>query len=248
MIPFHPLDGAFQRIDRAEEHFVELKQHVTAFRQDYLQSVGLYFDPNPPHSIHDRPPFLFPRPAPIVSIILAEICYNLRSALDYLIFELAREDSGIAQEGTQFPIDDSPEKFADHIPSRLIGVSRPHVAAIDGLQPYRGCTWSQILRDISNPDQHRKLAATGQTHIVEIVRDNRPPWVAHNVRAKRRAKRPDGVEVEVELVASVEILVPIIPINNRTASGPIGFPIEETVEELISKVRDVLEAFKPEFK
>jgi len=128
-----------------------------------------------------------------------------------------------------------------------MGVSLAHVAAIDGLQPYRGCTWSLILRDISNPDKHRKLTATGQTHIVETTRDNRTPRVAHNVRAKRRAKRPDGVEVEVELVASVEILVPFIPINNRAAGGPIGFPIEETVEELIFKVRDVLEAFKPEF-
>src|SRR5262249_7900382 len=220
MIPSHPLDGAFQRIDRAEEHFAELRRHITAFRQDYLQSVGLYFDPNPPHSIHHRPPFLFPRPTPIVSIVLGEICYNLRSALDYLIFELAREDSGVAQDGTQFPIDDSPEKFADHIPSRLRGISRAHVAVVEGLQPYRRCKWSSVLRDISDPDKHRQLTATGQTHIVEIVRDNGAPWVDHNVSAKRRARRPDGVQVEVELVAFVEILVPVTPIDNRGA--PIG--------------------------
>jgi hypothetical protein len=36
--------------------------------------------------------------------LVGEICYNLRSALDYLVFELAKHDSGTRQENTQFPI------------------------------------------------------------------------------------------------------------------------------------------------
>ena len=39
MIPFHPLDSAFQRINRAEQHFVELQQHVTT-RLTQLRALG----------------------------------------------------------------------------------------------------------------------------------------------------------------------------------------------------------------
>ena len=44
-----------------------------------------------------------------VPIRVGEVCYNFRSALDYLIFELAKLDSGVEQGGTQFPIMDSPK-------------------------------------------------------------------------------------------------------------------------------------------
>jgi hypothetical protein len=134
MIPAHPLDGAFERINRAEEHLIELKRQIDVFGQNYLESVGIYFDPNPPYHAYDRPPFKFPRPAPIVSILLGEICYNLRSALDYLVFELAYFDSGIIQQGTQFPIDDAPKKFAKHFAQRAdrhpVGCRR-FVAVVD---------------------------------------------------------------------------------------------------------------------
>jgi hypothetical protein len=46
-----------------------------------------------------------------VPIRVGEVCYNFRSALDYLIFELAKLDSGVEQGGTQFPIMDSPKDF-----------------------------------------------------------------------------------------------------------------------------------------
>jgi hypothetical protein len=241
----HPLYGASQRVDRAEEHLADLQRRTDGFRQDYIESVQFYFEPDPPYRAYERHPHVLPSPRPIVSIVLGEICYNLRSSLDYLIFELAKFDSGAAQENTQFPIDDTPKKFAGHIPSRLKGVSLAHVAMIEELQPYKGCAWTKTLREISNPDKHRMLTSHGQTHIVEIVREGKAPILAHNISAKRRAKRPDGVEVEVELIASIDILVPLA--TQRLAMR-MGFPIEEVCENLIAKVRDLLDAFKPEFK
>lgn len=240
----HPLNGAFERINRAEELFVELKRHVDAFGKSYLETVEIYFDPNPPYHAYERTPFVFPRPPSIISILLGEICYNLRCALDYLIFELARFDSGVVQNNTKFPIDDTPQKFASNITSKLKGVSRPHIEAIETLQPYKGRAWIAVLRDISNPDKHRVLTATGQVHIAEIVRNGITPSVAHNVSTKRRAIRPDGTEVEVELIAAISILIPI----KGPALGPIGSPIEDALQNLISEIRLIIEAFKPEFE
>jgi hypothetical protein len=97
----HPLDGAFQRVDRAEKHFAKLQEHIDAFRQDYLDAARIYFDPNPPYQAYVAPPSKISHP-PIISIVLGEICYNLRSALDYLIYELAAYDAKAPQDGTQF--------------------------------------------------------------------------------------------------------------------------------------------------
>jgi hypothetical protein len=245
-MPVHPLDGAFERVNRAEEHLTELKRHLDDLRQNYLDAVPLDFDPNPPYQVYTKPPVVYPSPKPILSILLGEICYNLRSALDYLVFELARLDSGSVQDNTQFPIDDTPKQFRSSKKRRLVGVSLNHIAAIERLQPYKGIKWSEILRTLSNPDKHRMLTPhQGMWFTVDIMRAAPTPMVAiPNVRAKRSATRPDGMEVEVELVAALHVIIPVTNVSQI----PIGDHIEETLEKLIPEVRDALEAFKPEFK
>jgi len=245
MFAIHPLDGAFQRVDRAQEHFGELQRHISVIRQRYVDTARIYFDPNPPHRAYAYPSGEISYP-PILSIVLGEICYNLRSALDYLIFELAREDSGTIQDGTQFPIDDTPQKFAGNIRTRLKGLSDAHVAAIEKLQPYNGCTWTKFLRTISNPDKHRTLTPRGSTFNVEIVGEARSGMAfVPNVSTVRQAKRPDGIEVQVELVGFLNI---IVPVNIHPALGILGDDVEEITVKLIAEVRDLLQAFKPEFQ
>ncbi len=89
MIP-HVLKGAFERVARAEEHLLDLNGRLDAWRHEQENAIIPQFDPNPPdyHFTADTsgaigPPF-------IVGILIGEISYNLRSALDYLIYELAR--------------------------------------------------------------------------------------------------------------------------------------------------------------
>jgi hypothetical protein len=50
--------------------------------------------------------------------------------------------------------------------------------------------------------------------------------------------------VEVELIAAISILIPI----KGPALGPIGTPIEDALQNLISEIRLIIEAFKPEFE
>lgn len=242
---FHPLDGAFERVNRAEKHFAELQNHLAAFRQTYLETARIYFDPNPPHSVHAFPPIGILHHPPIISIVLGDVCYNLRSALDYLIFELARLNSRAIQDGTQFPICDTPKKFARDVPAKLVGLSAAHVAAIEKLQPYKGCNWTKALRTISNPDKHRMLTPRGSTFNVEIVQEGKTLSIVPNARAERRAKRPDGIEVQLELVGSIDIIIPVIL---DPVLGAIGDSVEIAADRLGSEVRGVLEAFKSDFK
>jgi hypothetical protein len=225
-------------------HFAELQELIDAFRQNYLDTARIYFDPNPPYQAHAFPPSEFPRP-PIISIVLGEICYNLRSALDYLIYELAAYDAKAPQDGTQFLICDTPQIFARDKASKLKGLSSEHVAGIEQLQPYNGCHWIKVLQTISNPDKHRSLTPRGSVFNVEIVSGDKPLALVPNARAIRYATRPDGIEVQMELVGAIDV---IVPVSIHPTLGQVGDSVEIAAHRLGSEVRSLLEAIKPEFK
>jgi hypothetical protein len=147
---------------------------------------------------------------------------------------------------TQFPIDDRPKKFAEHECSMLKGLNLTHKAAIENLQPYNGCTWTKMLRILSNPDKHRTLTPRGSVFIAEVINESgQPVGIIPNSRTIRQANRPDGAQVQVELVGSIDITVPVAIHHSGV---PIGEVVEIAATHLISNVRDLLETFKPEFK
>ena len=177
----------------------------------------------------------------IVSILVGEAVYNLRAALDYLVYELAWLDSGQIQDDTQFPIENSPKVFQGRStgfyfaakpgkkPKRrscgryLAGVNSVHCGWLEQLQPYKGCDWTKTLGTISNPDKHRKLTTTD----VVIGTQHRPIDPPRETGA--------GTMVNMEFRYS-----PFVGIN--------GIPIEEVLRELQAEVGNVLALFDPEFE
>lgn len=182
------LEDAFARIQRAREHLHELK-NLLYFRQeayvrhaDTVESLTRRWrylardltDLLPsgwPDNNHDPTHLRLERDEvdPKLSIVIGEIIYNLRSVLDYLVYDLARFDSGELQDGTQFPIEDTVEGFAKKRKSFLKGLSDAHVIAIEKLQPYAGCAWTKTLRGLSNPDKHRRLVTLKDVAFKPIV-------------------------------------------------------------------------------
>ena len=83
----HALDGCRERVKRANEHFGELKREITALFEKQANAVPFNLDTKPPHSaVNVRLPtetFAGPR----LGTLVGEICYNLRCALDYLVYE-----------------------------------------------------------------------------------------------------------------------------------------------------------------
>src|SRR5207248_7031111 len=150
------LDGAFARVDRAGEHLAELKTIIDAFRQGRHDARSIVLDPDVIKNGNIEPEWpIFDRLR--IAILVGEICYNLRAALDYLVYEFALLDSGKVQEGTQFPIEYRPKDFKGWAKVRLRGLNARHNACIKALQPYSGCDWTGTLKEISNPDKHRTL-------------------------------------------------------------------------------------------
>ena len=110
------LDGAFERVDRAGEHLADLNRRIAAFREEHQNAVLDQLKPEypemPPFGVGDPVPPELPnyfvgmlQTVPLrFGILVGEVCYNLRAALDYLVYEWAYLDAGGPQKGTQFPI------------------------------------------------------------------------------------------------------------------------------------------------
>lgn len=226
----HPLDGVALRIERAIKHFDELEKMFVSFREANIDKVSIGYDPGPPQRL---PVFFDPSLViPLrLSLPVSDCIHNLRGALDYLIFELSILDSGTIQKGTQFPIEDNPQVF--HQTRRntsLRGLSDDHVRAIEFLQPYNGVEWTKSLRSISNPDKHQ--------HLVIMKPQLSSSIFAHSV----------GDIDDFEFSVNGEQMY----VKKKDVFS-IGFsdsesPVIETLNSLQVRVRQTIDAFKPEFK
>lgn len=233
----NPLDDCFERVDRASEHLGDLERRIDGAIRKQANALVIEHDPNAPHHVkrvtRGSETFWEMR----IAILIGEIFYNLRSALDYLIFKLAKLDSGIEQDGTQFPIDDEKESFDTHVKRGwLEGLNAAHCAAIEGLQPYNGCDWSKRLRDYSNPDKHRHLIATGGDGIFHV-----------HSSLEKDLSRCWGYEHEAPHPVPGQPPVKVkVYFSGNIAFGN-GAPIIDTIREIKAGVADTLAKFSPEF-
>jgi len=229
----HPLDGAYERVRRAREHLEDLKPQVNALRQAAHNRVslnrkpGIFTLPDGRKIRAVRGSFsTFIVPAPLrVSTLIGEVAQHLRIALDYLIYELACFDAKRIVDHTQFPVADSEERFKDllaryHLSDTL---TPEHIAAIERLQPFRGCDWITRLSDLSNLDKHRHLTAVISPIVIALS-----PGSTEAILAGKR------VDVQSDIV---------IKITFRD-----GTPVVESLEQFESQVSQVLRNFDPEFE
>ncbi len=164
-------------------------------------------------------------PVPLlIPVLVGETIYNMRAALDYLVYELARLDSGKIQNGTQFPIEGNKERFwEERRETYLKGVCDEHVAHIERLQPYEGCEWTKMLRDLSNPDKHRALTP---------------------IRPKPAFRMPQGHTDSASSDQPVKMNLEVTSFISF-GDGPLVLP---TLEKLQVEVANTLGFFKPEFE
>lgn len=227
----HPLRGAREQVYGAREHLELLKPEIHAFATIVSNDVSLTYKKGIV-TINGKQreapigtatfPMNLPTP-PRAARLIGDVVQNLRTALEYLIFELARVDSGGVVDNTQFVIADSEKNFISEKTRRLRGLSADHVADIERLQPYNGCQWTQFLRDISNPAKHQHLTGLKHPTVVSIDSGNTERILA-------------GKRVAVEDYTSVQIMF---------SDGP---PVIDGLEQLISDVAHTLDAFESDFK
>lgn len=86
----------------------------------------------------------------------ASECINhVRTALDYLAFNMTWKDSGSRHEGTKFPLHTKDSGYGRVRKNSVPGLSKKHDAWVESVQPFNGTEWSQALVELSNRDKHR---------------------------------------------------------------------------------------------
>ena len=232
----HPLDSCFQRLKRADDHLLDFNSRVKAMLMNQAYAVGIKLDQNLPHRVIDvtRPPETFFDMH--FGVLVGEIFYNLRCSLDYLIFELAKLDSGDEQDGTQFPIVDTKRNFEGGAGRWLKGVNEGHIAIIERLQPYNGCVWTRRLRECSNADKHRHLIQAGGAATI-TVHSSLEKDLTRCLGYDRQIPHP--------VLGQPPVTMKVYPSGGVTF--PDGATVPETVEEIKAQVENILVEFKSHF-
>src|SRR5438045_9762205 len=89
------LDGAYARLDRAREQLTDLVLRIKCLPPPHIAEIIAHTNF---HIVKDfvlsNSPGELPELPHILSVLIGEVIYNLRAALDYLVFDLAQSDSG----------------------------------------------------------------------------------------------------------------------------------------------------------
>lgn len=243
----HPLDNAYVRLNWAAKRLTELevlhaeiinREIETAVRSaDVKAKIGQFIPPGEKMDVLQfyRPEHPIPADVPV---LIGEVLYNLRAALDYLVYELAALDSGSYQDRTQFPIEDTEEGFRSRRKNFLKFVNDAHAAAIERLQPYNRVNWTKILRTHSNPDKHRHLVIAAHATSAEAtatVQPADPPSTFGGLIVNAQIQS-GGREMYMNVYFAFFI------------AFEEGLPIMGTLEEIETNVAQVLADFRSEFQ
>lgn len=114
-------------------------------------------------------------------VLVAQVAENLRSALDYMVFELSTVNCPSLDEWIpQFPITRTREEFDTQAKRRLKYLSNDQINFIEKQQPYHGNHVISLLTEITNPSKHRRLASLRDDtdigiYLAEITREEEFP-------------------------------------------------------------------------
>jgi hypothetical protein len=208
---------------RCQKHFHELQAELHAYYK--TNPCGMVREQN---SSSDRPTFTFQTIKPIparVGLIVGDFVQNLRSTLDYLVWELVLVNGDNPDEKNMFPICTEPASFKNAMRGkRLRGVHPDAVKIIDELQPLhlvesdRERTVLFILDRLANINKHRHvLLANIRSYItsgLETFELEGEKWVDTSTFFTSDPARFDRSVTPEEVEANAQILA-FVSLNER---------------------------------
>lgn len=154
------LEGPKSKIERAYSHISDLDQRIKGFFQSEPYEIATQLDPDGTQEwFVVRKTKELPK---IIPVIVGEVIYDLRSALDQLTCCLAKK-AGRDCTDVYFPFAGSKQKFELKDTQGKIQKLHPDaVLMIQQLHPYKGGNdflWS--LNRLNNLDKHQSLIGAG---------------------------------------------------------------------------------------
>ena len=153
------LDGIAAKLARAEYGINNLSKDLRSFCNEQQRFTTTVERPD-----LGETHLIFQGPNPVLSlgysIYLGEIAYNLRSALDHLMWQLVLANYKLPTRSNEFPIFRDNSAYKRDSPRKLAGVSKDSTAAIGLMQPFlKDPRWFPLetLQEFCNIDKHRTL-------------------------------------------------------------------------------------------
>jgi hypothetical protein len=262
----HPLDGSFLKIRRARYHIDTANEFMKRFfnRKPYKIIDRVERDGQARYRIlrfeqqRDIPPE--------IALSIGDICNNLRSALDHLLWQLWLLNDPSFDRIVFFPICDTEDIFkTKRIWGFIKGLSDVQRTILESLQPYKtGKPALSWLRDVNNSDKHRLIQI-----IYEVVNVDRLRITIDDSTALLKVPMPPIIPfIKILPNSKVENGTELarIPLNNlsrgthvrvqshafvnfafegsNTAHGKI---VKDSVDSMFFEVSRVVALFEPEF-
>ena len=153
------LEGINAKIQRAQDEIERLARDIA----DSCEAQRSLFSEELRPDVGDKI-CVFQAETPLVpieySIRLGEVIYNLRSALDQLVWQLVHANYKTPGRHNEFPILDDESRFNDVVNSKLKGISQEASDKIKEMQPFReNDEWNALktLHSLCNVDKHRSV-------------------------------------------------------------------------------------------
>ena len=150
------LEGVHAKMNRARASLRDLETDIAVFCENQRRQFVLEARQEIQAMPSDPPELLID-----YSIRAGEIAYNLRSALDHLVWQLVLAKGACPSTNNEFPIYQDEEKYKENEKRKLKGVASTHCGLIEEFQPYhrQGGIGAHLwmLHSICNIDKHRHL-------------------------------------------------------------------------------------------
>jgi hypothetical protein len=234
------VDGVRLKVERARHHLDAITELANAYRSTKYEVVrevntnaGIvkYFLKMPPCPRH-------------FAATIGDCLHNLRSALDYLVYQLVLANNNTPSASNMFPICDSRDMFIKALKrDRLCGVSAKAKTIIEETQPYKASAnrvlWT--LHQLENIDKHRTLiVANGviSDQAVVLVKPSTKKEVARMQWFNPMVFTRDGSEL---FHCSIGAESPFEDVEAETeGTCRIAFEESMTTEEVWPKLRQLV--------
>ena len=180
------LVDALTRIDQAKANYIALASEMEAFLYKYIEGMVKGWDKESEVFViqlrHPTDNVVTGAPR----VLVAQIVENLRTALDYMIFQLSvLNASELNERAPQFVIADSESDFKRQAKRRLRYLTAEQMSFVERIQPYHGNGMLAILGELAGMGKHRSLLSvrdnTGlEIHAAEMTkREEYKGWFAY---------------------------------------------------------------------
>lgn len=163
------LADARARIDQAKENYISLGREMDKFLYNYVKGMVKGLDREKGSFVlklrHPKESNVTGRP----KVLVAQIVENVRTALDYMIFQLsALNRPDLKEEVPQFVIAASESEFERQAKNRLRYLTDEQKSFVEQIQPCHGNGMLALLGKIAGRGKHRRLLSIRDNTGLEI--------------------------------------------------------------------------------